>query len=305
MKLAIVTAGAVGAFFGAKFSQQGAQVSFVARGAHLQALKTKGLKITTRQGDFEFGPATYTVTDDAAEAVNGADLVLFAVKSFDTETVARALQLGLAANTSVMSLQNGVDNEEKIAAIIGAERTAGGIAYIFAGLSGPGVVSVPANTGRFVLAEQTLAGQPLAALEEFKALCAAAGFPCETTPDIARVKWTKLVFNSALNGWTTLKRTTLDKLLAEPESRAEVEGTLRETVAVATASGVSLDPNIIENTMKMATGLGAVGSSMLGDLERGKPLELEALNGYVVRQGQALGIPTPLNARLYRELGTV
>ena len=302
MELAIVTAGAVGAFFGAKFIEAGAKVRFVARGSHLNALKESGLRITTKQGDFEIAPDRYLATEDAAEAVRGVDMVLFAVKSFDTEGVARSLLPGLGQATPVLSLQNGVDNEATLAEVLGASRTAGGVAYVFANLSGPGVVNVPAGTGRFVVAEHTLAGQPLTSLADFRSLCEAAGLKCETTPDIARAKWTKLVFNSALNGWTTLRRTTLDQILVDPDRRTDFVATMRETEAVARAAGVDLDPQVIENTLKLADGLGSVGSSMLSDLESGKRLELDALNGSVVRQGEALGVPTPFNKMLYDEL---
>ncbi len=302
MKIAIVTAGAVGAFFGARFARQGAEVRFVARGAHLEALRYKGLTVETRNGSYELGPDGYKVSEDAATAVEGADLVLFVVKSFDTEAVAAALKPGLGPETVVLSLQNGFENEEILARTLGAERTAGGITYVFAKLTGPGRVAVPGDTARLVLAQTTLAGTPVPHLAEFQALCAAAGFPCETTPNLPQVKWTKLVFNSALNGWTTLHRTTLDRLLADPQIRPALIATMAETAAVARAAGVQLDDDIVEKQVRNAESLGAVGSSMLSDLEAGRKLEADGLNGAIARKGHELGVPTPYNEELYHKL---
>jgi 2-dehydropantoate 2-reductase len=304
MQIAIVTAGAVGAYFGYRFLKTDfdIDITFVARGQHLEALQEDGLAILTNKGAAHIPPSSYRATDDAAEAVKDADLVLFAVKSHDTENVARSLLLGLGKKTIVLSLQNGVDNEEILAEIVGMERTAGGVAYVFAQLTEPGVVSCPGDWGRFVLADKTLAGQPLPHLDELRELCAAAEIPCEVTPDIAKVKWTKLVFNTALNGWTTYHRTTLDKLLADPDRRAEFIATMQETVVVAKATGVNLDPDLIEKTVANAEKLGTVGSSMLGDLEQGRKLELDALNGTIVRRGVTLGVPTPYNQQIYDAL---
>lgn len=302
MKLAIVTAGAVGAFFGAKFIQQDAEVHFVARGAHLQALKETGLTIRTNNGDIHIPSSSYKVTDDSAEAVRSPDLVLFAVKSYDTTAMTKALLPGLHEKSLLLCFQNGVDNEEIIADLVGAERTAGGVAYIFCHLDGPGVVWCPSNFGRLTVASQTLTGAPLPYLDDFLQLCAAAEVPCEVTNDIAKAKWTKLVFNSALNGWTAYHATTVDKILATAEGYAAFKATLAETAAVAQAAGVELDPEIVEKTLGNAQSMGAAGSSMLGDLQQGRKLEVEALNGSVVRHGARLGVPTPYNAEIYAKL---
>ncbi len=305
MKLAIVTAGAVGAFFGARLAGQGVEVRFVARGVHLAALREKGLRIKSRDGETELAPTAYLATDNMAGAARGADLVLFAVKSYDTETVARELLPGLDATTVVLSLQNGIGNEELLADIIGAERTAGGVAYVAALLDGPGQISVPGNTGRLMLADQTLSGNPVPHLEELARLCVAAQVPCEITSDIWKVKWTKLVFNSALNGWTTLRLSTLDKLLQDPAVRPALEATMQETVAVAQALGIKLDHDLVEKTMKLADNFGPVGSSMLGDRQMGKRLEVDAINGVIVRKGRELGVSTPYNEMLYNELSAI
>jgi 2-dehydropantoate 2-reductase len=156
-----------------------------------------------------------------------------------------------------------------------------------------------------VLADKTLAGAALPHLDEFMQLCLAAQVPCESTTDIWKLKWTKLVFNSALNAWTTLRSTTLDQLLKDPETRPAFVATMQETVAVAEASGVKLDNDVTEKTLALAGSLGAVYSSMYGDRQMGKRLEVDALNGFIMRKGRELGVPTPYNEKLYNELSAL
>jgi 2-dehydropantoate 2-reductase len=304
MKLAIVTAGAVGGYFGGLLVGKGSDITFVARGEHLRVLQESGLTLKKPDGDLVLPPDQYRATENVAQAVKGADMVLFAVKSFDTRELALALLPGLGETVPVLSLQNGVENEELLSAILEPQRTAGGVAYVFAQLTAPGEITAT-SSGKLVLAERTMAEGPVAHLAEFTALCEAANVPFETTTDISKIKWTKLVYNSALNGWTTFRQTTLDHLLADPETRRDFEATLRETAEVALALGIKLDRDVVARTMELALSMGAVGSSMLGDLEMGRRLEYEALTGYIVRKGYERGIPTPYNAMLFRELSAL
>lgn len=304
MKLAVVTAGAVGGYFGGLLAAMGAEITFVARGAHLQALQQDGLTLKKPDGDLHLTPEQYRVTDRAAQAVRGADMVLFAVKSYDTHSVALSLLPGLGETVPVLSLQNGVENEETLAALVEPRRTAGGVAYVLSRISGPGEITAD-NTGRLAVAAYSVAGGPVAHLNDFARLCQEAGIGLEITPDIARLKWSKLVFNSALNGWTAYRNAPLDRVLADPEDRQGYEETLRETYEVALALGVHLDPEMVEQVMARSLRMGAAGSSMLTDREMGRRLEFEALNGYVARKGRELGIPTPYNAMLARELAAV
>lgn len=305
MKLAIITAGAVGAFYGSRFAQHGAEVRFVARGEHLRQLQTNGITIKTNNADIHIPNNLYSATADSAAAVRGVDLVLLAVKSYDTPAIVQAMLPGLGQNTVVVSLQNGIDNEEILTELVGAERAAGGVAYILAHLDGPGTVWCPLNFGRLTVSSTTLAGVALPHLQEFEELCAAAEIPCEVTNDIAKSKWTKLIFNSALNGWTAYHATTVDKILATQEGYDAFKATLAETAAVAQASGVAVDSDIVEKTLGVAQTLGAGGSSMLADLQQGRRLEVDALNGTVVRRGEKLGIPTPYNAEIYKKLSAL
>jgi 2-dehydropantoate 2-reductase len=304
MKLTIVTAGAVGGYFGGLLVGKGSDITFVARGEHLRVLQESGLTLKKPDGDLVLLPDQYRATENVAQAVKGADMVLFAVKSFDTRELALALLPGLGETVPVLSLQNGVENEELLSAILEPQRTAGGVAYVFAQLTAPGEITAT-SPGKLVLAERTMAGGPVAHLAEFLALCEASQVPITTTTDIGKVKWSKLVFNSALNGWTAFRQTTVDILLNEPETRRGFEETVRETAEVAMALGIKLDPEIVSQTMARAAQLGAAGSSMLTDLEMGRRLEFEALNGYIVRKGREFGIPTPYNAMLSRELAAL
>ena len=304
MKLAVVTAGAIGGYFGGLLAAAGTDITFVARGEHLRALQQTGLVLKKPDGDLHLTPGQYHVTDNAAQAVRGADMVLFAVKSYDTHAVALALLPGLGETVPVLSLQNGVENEEVLAALVEPRRTAGGVAYVLAKVSAPGEITAD-NTGRLAVAAYSMAGGPVAHLDEFAGLCQAANISLEKTPDIARLKWSKLVFNTALNGWTAFRNTTLDQVLADPEDRQGYEETMRETFEVAMALGVNLDRGIVEQTMARSLRMGAMGSSMLTDRERGRHMEFEALNGFVARKGRELGIPTPYNAMLARELAVV
>jgi 2-dehydropantoate 2-reductase len=226
-------------------------------------------------------------------------LIFFAVKSFDTEAVARSLLPGLGENTVVISLQNGVENEEILSGILGPNRVAAGSAYIEVALDGPGAI-VHRRLGRIAVAANTEAGQPVPRLEELKTLSEKAGFGFQIAEDALTLKWSKLVFISGLSGWTTVANRKIDGLLADPELREAVRGTLFETSTIARAAGAKIDPEqATENIMNMALAAGDMDSSMHFDLLNGKRIEIDALNGAVVRKGRELGIPTPYNQAIY------
>ncbi len=305
LKLAIVTAGAVGAYFGGRLVQVGTEVRFLARGEHLQTLQTSGLKATSSAGDFELAPTSYFVSDDAAEVVRGADLVFFAVKSFDAAATARSLLPGLGEKAVVISFLNGIEHMPLLCDILGPERVAAGAAYIGVTLDGPGAIR-HTHIGRLSVTAHTEAGQPVPLLDELKSLSDKAGFGFEIAPDSLTLLWSKLVFISALSGWTTATRRKIDGLLASPELREAFRSTLLETATIAKAAGAKLDPEtLINNTMGFAEKLGAMSSSMLYDYEHGKRIEVDALNGAVVRKGRELGLATPYNQALLALLSSL
>jgi 2-dehydropantoate 2-reductase len=303
MEIAIVPAGAVGAYLGGRLAATGTGVRLLARGAHLAALRQDGLDIRSPAGDLRLPPAALVVSDDAAAAVREAGVVLFAPKSFDTEAVAAALHPGLADDAVVISLQNGIENEAVLARLLGPRRVAAGAIYVEAEPAAPGVV-VHRRLGRLVLADRTMDHLPLAAKADLDAALTAAGFTVEWSGDPLTLKWRKLIAISALSGWTAAARRKLDALLADPELHTAVAATLLETAVVAQAAGAQLDPVATAQGLLQFMGtLGDMGSSLLFDLEHGRRLEIEALNGAVVRTGHALGQPTPYNQALYALLG--
>ncbi len=305
IKVAFITAGAVGGYFGGRLSQAGAEVRFLARGAHLAALKEDGLSVSSPAGDFHLAPSAYFIAGDGAEVVRGADLVLFAVKSFDTEATARTILPGLGEKSVVISLQNGVENEGLLSKILGPERVAAGSAYIEVSLAGPGKIR-HSRLSRLAVAANTEAGTPTPRLEEFKTLNEAAGITCDIAPDSLTLKWSKLIFISAFSGWTTATARPIDQVLAEPELSEAFKATLLETALVARAAGAKINPEEAANgAFGLSAKLGDMRSSMQFDFENGKRLELEALNGAVVRTGRKLGVPTPYNQALVALLGAV
>lgn len=292
-------AGGVGGYFGVRLARAGLDVAFVARGAHLAAMRSRGLTLRSAvEGDVT---VPVTATDDPA-AIGPVDLVLFCVKSSDTDAAAQHVDPLLGDGTVVVSLQNGVDNEARIAAALGrrgAGRVLGGVAYVAAGLGEPGEV-VHAGEGRLAVGE--LAGGVSDRARRIAALFTGAGVPCQVSSNITWVLWRKLLWNSAFNALTTIGRVTVRQLLEAPEAVASARAAMSEVVAVAKARGIDLGASAIPDAMDFSWGLGEIKTSMLLDLEMGKPLEREALNGVVVRYGRELGVPTPVQETLLAAL---
>lgn len=298
MRIAVVGAGGVGGYIGGRLALAGNDVVLVARGAHLKVIQAAGLKVKSINGDFQVSVAA----TDRPETVGPVDLVIFAVKSYDTESAAEQARPLVGAETAVLTVQNGVDNEEKLVRIFGPERVLGGVVYIDSYVEAPGVIA-HTDGGRVVFAE--LDGRPSERAARIKRTLDTAGVPAEISDDIAKVKWTKLLFNCALNAMTALARCYHTDILQTPEGREVFIGVIREAEAVARARGVNLDPDVVDATLRRADGLPPSRSSMLYDVLGGKPLEVDALNGVVVRYGRELGIPTPFNQALYGTLKVI
>ncbi len=298
MRVAVVGAGGVGGYIGGRLALAGNDVIFIARGAQLKAIQAAGLKVKSINGDFEVRVAA----TDRPDTVGPVDLVVFAVKSYDTETAAEQIRPLVGPNTAVLTVQNGVDNEEKLVRIFGPDRVLGGVVYIDSFIVAPGVIA-HTDGGRVVFAE--LDGRPSERAVLIKKTLDAAGIPAEISEDIAKVKWTKLLFNCALNAMTALARCYHTDILQTPEGREVFIGLMREAEAVARARGISLDPDVVEKIVERAERLPPSRSSMLYDVLSGKPLEVDALNGVIVRYGRELGIPTPFNQALYGTLKVI
>jgi 2-dehydropantoate 2-reductase len=297
MKILVVGSGGVGGYFGAKLARAGESVTFLARGEHLGAIRSGGLRIKS-DSDGELvvqSPAT-----DDPKTVGHVDLVLFCVKSFDTDKVARAILPAVGRGTTLLSLQNGVDNEEKLEAIVGSGHVMGGVAYIFSTIEAPGVIT-HTHGGKIAFGEldgsETERGHRL--LRVFKG----AGIPSELSTQIQRLLWEKYLLITALGGLTALTRCPVGVVRSVPETRRLFLTLLEELAIVAKAAAVSLPPGVVDATVSAADALASGAySSLHYDLTHGKHLEIEALQGHVVRLGEKLGVPTPALSAVYAAL---
>lgn len=291
MKVAVMGAGAVGGYFGGLLAKGGAEVIFIARCKHLEALRAKGLMVKSFKGDFSL-PAK--ATDDPKE-VGQVDLILFCVKSYDTETAIRQALPMVGEETVVLSLQNGVDNEEKLAAIVGEGKVLGGVAYIGSRVPEPGVI-LHEMGGRIVFGE--LQGGLSERVLKLKSFFDQRGLEASASPDIKKALWAKLAWNAPFNAINALVGGPVKAIVENPSTLELARRTTEEVMAIATGLGIELPPDLWEKNLGLARGAD-IKSSTLQDLEAGKPLEHEALNGIIVKKGAHLGIPTPYNFTLY------
>jgi 2-dehydropantoate 2-reductase len=299
MRIAAMAAGAVGAYFGARLAAAGHEVFFIARGAHGEAMKANGLTIESVNGDLHI--AKPNVTDDPAK-VGPVDVVLFAVKLWDTEAAAEQAKPLLGPNTRLITLQNGVDSYERIAPIVGPERTIPGVTYVVTVIERPGVIKQSSSMQSIICGP--VDGKADAALQAFIDAAKAANINITLSPAIARDRWQKFIFLSATSGATALTRQTMGPILADPDMRRLFHRIMQETLAVGLAKGVPLDKGYADERLAFAdSGVPAsMKASMANDLDRGNRLELDWLAGQVSRLGKELGVPTPVNDTIYAAL---
>ena len=298
MRIAVLATGAVGGYFGARMAAAGHEVCFIARGANRDAIRARGLKIESVLGDLLLERPN--VTDDPAE-IGPVDIVLFAVKLWDTEQAARQALPLMGPQTRVIPLQNGIDGPDRIASILGAEAIAPGSAYIATVLSSPGVVTHTSPFARMVVGRSD--GKGDAPLKAFTDAAVAAGIDITLSDDIDRERWQKFVFLVGLSGATASTRMPLGPILQDTDTRALFHDLMREVVLVARARGVALADDFADDRLKFGDGSPPTfKASMLHDLEHGNRLELDWLSGYVVRLGRELGIATPANEAVYKML---
>ncbi|MBI1202174.1 MAG: 2-dehydropantoate 2-reductase [Rhodopseudomonas sp.] len=296
MRIAVMAAGAVGGYFGARLAAAGHDVFFIARGANLAAIRDKGLQINSVHGDLHL--AKPNVTDDPV-SVGPVDIVLFAVKLWDTETAAALARPLVGPSTRVITLQNGVDSVERIAPILGAEQTVGGVTYIASTIAAPGVIKHSSAFAkmRFGRADK----KPDAMLDAFVAAGKAAKLDIDLSADIARERWEKFIFLTAMSGATASLRSTIGPIATDPETRAFFLALLNEAAAVGRASGVTIGDGFIASRMDFITTQVEPGmkASMAQDLDRGNRLELDWLSGKVRELGRNLGVPTPASDTVF------
>jgi 2-dehydropantoate 2-reductase len=296
MRIVVMGTGAVGGYFGAKLAAAGHELVFIARGRNLAALKQQGLCVESFQGNLHIRKALFTDDPAAATAV---DLVLFCVKSYDTDLAAKALAPLIGQTTRVLSLQNGVDNASRIAEIWGAERTLAGVVYIGAQLVQPGTIK-HSSGGKIVLGE--LDGGVHEPTPTIERTLSAASIPCEITAEIAKAQWRKLLWNAPFCAISCLTRATAREIAESPSLRKLAIDCMLEVIAAAKTQGLDLACEWIDETVKFSQSLGDFKPSMLQDLEVGKPLEFEAFNGMVVKLLWQAGREAPTNQVFYGAL---
>ena len=291
MNIVVMGAGAVGATFGARLAQAGQDVSFVARGDHLQALRRDGLRLRSTQGDVHLRPTA--AFQDPKEA-GGADLVLFTVKAQDSEEAVRRLAPIVGSETRVLTLQNGIDGLETLRRAFGDERVFAGVAYLEAVIAAPGEVVHKSPFARVVFGP--LAGpdaRAQATLEAFQA----AGVEATLEADPRAAVWRKWLLICAFSGLTALTRKPIGPVVRHAETRALLRAAMQEIAELAAARGIGLPDDAVDAAMELVTTTfePTMTSSLAQDLAAGKPLELEALNGAASRWGRELGVRTPVN----------
>ena len=295
MRIAAMAAGAVGGYFGGRLAAAGHDVSFIARRANLEALRRDGLKLESVHGDLHVPKVN--ATDDPKQ-VGPVDIVLFAVKLWDTETAAEFAKPLVGPDTRVITLQNGVDSYERVSKIHGADKTIPGTAYIAAVLGGPGVVR---HTSKFaIMRVGRMDGKPDAKLAAFVEAAKAANIDIQPQDDMNRERWQKFIFLSAMAGANCATRLPIGKMLADPDTRAFYRKLMSECLAVRQQSGAKVPDAWVDDRMTFSDNApSGMKASMLHDLEAGNRLELDWLTGKIVSLGKELGVPTPGSDAVY------
>jgi 2-dehydropantoate 2-reductase len=299
MRIAAMAAGGVGGYYGARLAAAGHDVFFIARGAHKAAIEKNGLSVESVNGNVHIDKAN--VTDDPAK-VGPVDIVLFAVKLWDTETAAQATRPMVGPHTRVIPMQNGIDSYETIAPILGVDNTAAGVTYVATVIDRPGVIR---QDGIF---QSIICGRPDGRsdpqLQAFVDAGKAAGIEISLSDNIQRDRWHKYIFLTATSGATAVTRKTMGPILADPDTRRMFCSIMRETLKVGQAKSVAIEDSYLDQRMAFADKSvpASMKASMANDLDRGNRLELDWLAGTVSRLGRELGVPTPVNDTIYAAL---
>jgi 2-dehydropantoate 2-reductase len=294
MRIAIIGSGGVGGFFGAKLAKGGADVTFLARGAHLEAIRTSGIAIESGADVERVSPVR--ATDDPGE-LDVSDFVLLAVKLWDTEAILDRVKTAIGPNTTIISFQNGVLKDTYLRERFDRSQIMGGVAYVATTIDRPGVIRQTGPLQRLVIGE--FDGKPSPRSQALFQACLAGGIKAELSSNIEREIWEKYVFLVGLSGTTTSMDSPIGPIRSNAQTRKFLLDVMREVVAVGRARGIDLPADYAERRLKLADDVSpAMTSSMHHDLQRGNRLEVAWLSGGVVTMGAQCGVPTPLNRAL-------
>ena len=295
MRIAVFGAGGAGGYFGARLARAGEEVVWIARGQHLEALRTRGLRVESIDGDFTLGPVE--ASDDPGQ-FRPVDAVLLGVKAWQVTDAARAMRPLIAEGTCVVPLQNGVEASDELRAVLGDRPVLGGVAKVFSFLVGPGHLRRPGGPATVVLGE--LDNQPSDRVRRLAECLRGAGLGAEIPADIKVALWEKFLFVASGGGLGAVTRAPIGIVRSVPETRALLEAAMEEIRAVARARGVGLPDDVVPRTMAFVDTLPAAGTASLQrDLAAGRPSELEWWSGAVARLGAEAGVATPIHAFVY------
>jgi len=297
-QIMIVGAGSVGGFFGAHLAKSNPNVSFLLRPRTLAAVREHGLTVRSAQGSFTVRPHASSNPRDLPQP----DLIILGVKAYDLDEVITQIDPLLTEKAVILTLQNGIDTEDRIIARFNRDCVVGGVAFIYSKIAAPGVID---HYKKGTVAIGELMGHESERLLLIRDIFAAAGIPCQLSKDIRRRKWEKMCWNCVFNPLTVLIDDKVAKALDHPEMLATIRQIVGEVSAVAAAMKVPLPADTADNVLKWTEEIRDIHTSMYDDWKAGRPTEIQHLNGYIVERGRALGIPTPVNQALTAMIKTI
>lgn len=298
MKIFITGTGGIGGYFGGLLAKAGLDVTFLARGENYKAIKENGLVVKSVNGNFEIKPVQ--VIENISEIVN-PDLIIFSVKTYDTESVAKELSPIVNKDTVILTFQNGVDNDAQIKNVLPNTQVYPGVAYVITAKTKPGIIEQTGGLRKLVFGDRENPNN--SKLKEIEKEMKNAGVDATFSDDITRDIWKKFMYICPFAGLTALHRKTIGEILSNPETEKQYEDCLRETILVAKAKGVNVSPNAFEEVMTTTRNTApASKSSLLLDIENGRKNEIETLNGTLVKFAKELNIDVPVNELIYQSI---
>ena len=297
MRIAVLGSGAVGGYYGAMLARAGHDVVFIARGAHRDAIRASGLLVRSPLGDW----TTRAPAEDESSRIGVCDLVLLAVKTYDNDTALPLLAPLVGRDSTVLTLQNGVDSPDAVAAVVGSRNVVGGATYIATALAGPGVIEQTGDYRRIAFGEVfDAAGTITPRIQHLHQVLADSGIQSEPAPDGRVPLWEKFAYLAPFAGMTGAARQPVGVIRADPVARAQLDAAFREVEALARAEGIAVAADLLQRSIRYVDGVPAsMRSSLLIDLAQGKRIEVEALQGAVVRRAAVHGLPVPVMTTLY------